>query len=560
MAKKEVDARAALQALFSAGRPSTPTGAGSHTSSAEQAGLALRHLFRADIQKALHPPKAAKSISEMHSQISRLLDEVAPANGGKEKTRAIGPAWTRGEMERPAGERHMGGHSESFYTEEQQRRLGVDERGQPQADLFDKMDTNHDGVISRDEFNKAVKSGVLEPGNIDFQPPERKGRSMKSMKQADIGVQTDPVLAPMRWFEPPPDKVPELPKQPSEIPRGRLRLIFQENTDDCKKLRQTVAEGRKKLFELDKETTRLTQELKRGRKALWESQREQSSTDSKIGSHIKQRTVETDAAQAQELARLEAQERELAQELSEARQVAGKWMNIAKRQDEMIKQERDSASDDDPHKILLRHPAGEIFLPPMLPNDGSDDSSDDGYPYRDGPRNPRSAGRGGPRPGIQLNDDSDEDDDYGSGGSTTASAGGGPPPPPSQRWRDTIDNESEGSAVTSPSGSESLGGTPKGENIGRGPMLGSSAMPGSAASRQIRGSSSNSESYSEDEAPVKKPVERSVESRDQAMKTTPPLPDLTSGPARGRTEMSSLAVDSAEEISEEDDLDSSRSV
>ena len=40
-----------------------------------------------------------------------------------------GPAWTRGEIERPQGEKDVGGSTVSFYTQEQQQRLGVDEQG-----------------------------------------------------------------------------------------------------------------------------------------------------------------------------------------------------------------------------------------------------------------------------------------------------------------------------------------------------------------------------------------------------------------------------------------------
>eukprot|EP00440_Ansanella_granifera_P059497 gb/GFBE01064486.1/.p1 GENE.gb/GFBE01064486.1/~~gb/GFBE01064486.1/.p1 ORF type:complete len:408 (+),score=94.94 gb/GFBE01064486.1/:1-1224(+) len=45
----------------------------------------------------------------------------------------IGPAWTRGEIEKPAGTRNMGTWTALVYTEEQQRRLGVDEQGIKQA-------------------------------------------------------------------------------------------------------------------------------------------------------------------------------------------------------------------------------------------------------------------------------------------------------------------------------------------------------------------------------------------------------------------------------------------
>jgi len=43
----------------------------------------------------------------------------------------MGPAWTRGEMERPAGEKSMGTWTAAVYTEEQQERLNVDEMGEP---------------------------------------------------------------------------------------------------------------------------------------------------------------------------------------------------------------------------------------------------------------------------------------------------------------------------------------------------------------------------------------------------------------------------------------------
>jgi len=41
----------------------------------------------------------------------------------------LGPAWTRGEIEAPAGEKQMGSMTAAVYTEEQQARFGVDEEG-----------------------------------------------------------------------------------------------------------------------------------------------------------------------------------------------------------------------------------------------------------------------------------------------------------------------------------------------------------------------------------------------------------------------------------------------
>jgi hypothetical protein len=46
----------------------------------------------------------------------------------------IGPAWTRGEIEKPAGERDMGDWTSTFYTTEQQQRLRVDQFGVPLLD------------------------------------------------------------------------------------------------------------------------------------------------------------------------------------------------------------------------------------------------------------------------------------------------------------------------------------------------------------------------------------------------------------------------------------------
>merc|ERR1719183_2283351 len=41
----------------------------------------------------------------------------------------VGPAWTRGEIEKPQGEKNMGTWTAGVYTAEQQARLGVDEAG-----------------------------------------------------------------------------------------------------------------------------------------------------------------------------------------------------------------------------------------------------------------------------------------------------------------------------------------------------------------------------------------------------------------------------------------------
>lgn len=46
---------------------------------------------------------------------------------------AVGPAWTRGEVEAPAGERDMGTWKAAVYTDEQKHRLAIDSDGNPYA-------------------------------------------------------------------------------------------------------------------------------------------------------------------------------------------------------------------------------------------------------------------------------------------------------------------------------------------------------------------------------------------------------------------------------------------
>merc|ERR1719487_2382147 len=56
--------------------------------------------------------------------------EKKPLVGGM-KSGSIGPAWTYdSSVEKPAGEKDMGGWTAAVYTTEQQQRLGVDEMGQ----------------------------------------------------------------------------------------------------------------------------------------------------------------------------------------------------------------------------------------------------------------------------------------------------------------------------------------------------------------------------------------------------------------------------------------------
>eukprot|EP00930_Biecheleria_cincta_P057204 TRINITY_DN4317_c0_g1_i1.p1 TRINITY_DN4317_c0_g1~~TRINITY_DN4317_c0_g1_i1.p1 ORF type:complete len:614 (-),score=142.22 TRINITY_DN4317_c0_g1_i1:76-1917(-) len=69
--------------------------------------------------------QARLGVDEMGNKLAQ-----APAAAAQPAAcRAIGPAWTRGEIEKPQGTKDMGGWTSLVYTQEQQERLGVDEQG-----------------------------------------------------------------------------------------------------------------------------------------------------------------------------------------------------------------------------------------------------------------------------------------------------------------------------------------------------------------------------------------------------------------------------------------------
>jgi hypothetical protein len=64
-----------------------------------------------------------KAIVTSKDQFCDTADAVAASAG------VVGPAWTRGKIEKPAGTKNMGGWVAAVYTPEQQARLSVDEWG-----------------------------------------------------------------------------------------------------------------------------------------------------------------------------------------------------------------------------------------------------------------------------------------------------------------------------------------------------------------------------------------------------------------------------------------------
>ena len=77
-------------------------------------------------------PDAAPAATEAPAAVEETPAPAAveePAAAMLGGSAGLGPAFTRGEIEPPAGEKAMGGAVIGVYTEEQQARLGVDEEG-----------------------------------------------------------------------------------------------------------------------------------------------------------------------------------------------------------------------------------------------------------------------------------------------------------------------------------------------------------------------------------------------------------------------------------------------
>uniref|UniRef100_A0A6C0C2X8 Peptidase metallopeptidase domain-containing protein n=1 Tax=viral metagenome TaxID=1070528 RepID=A0A6C0C2X8_9ZZZZ len=76
------------------------------------------------------------------------------------KKRTLGPAWTRNEIEKPQGERDMGGWISYVYTEEQQQRLNVDEYGK-------QLDINTQINLLLKRMNDSIVENIKSGENIE---------------------------------------------------------------------------------------------------------------------------------------------------------------------------------------------------------------------------------------------------------------------------------------------------------------------------------------------------------------------------------------------------------
>jgi len=374
-------------------------------------------------------------------------------------------------------------------------------------------------------------------------------------------VQTEVITSAVRLEdllaeEPPPEP------PPVEQPPSRRRSLVQKLKDErAVEIRAQVSDARRRLYLQDKEVTRLTAALKKCRSNVWNQQKRQCGNEAQLTKLLQERSDELFAADVERDQKLLREEKQLSQELSEARALAAKWSSVAKRQDSMLRDHQKG----DAQSIIAKHPAGEVFLPTIPP----DADSDDGYEM-DGPRRPMHRSASGGQEDVSLGS-SDEEDDL----------RGGRARPPALRSPMGLDTEKDddsasgdrssmpsptGESLPSPSGNSTSGRSPAADLGGHpdlsSPALSNSGTPKLEATSRPKGrrSTSDSESTSEeDEQPRGKLAMASLAGQvfmDHGKKEevrSPEgtgKPELSSAANRGRTV---LADDEAEEITSEDD-------
>lgn len=361
---------------------------------------------------------------------------------------------------------------------------------------------------------------------------------------------------------------------PHPGPPEQRSLTQKEEGSLADALRAQVADARKRLFNQDRKVSELTRELKLGRSQIWTNQQNLSIAESRVCKVIEEKASDFDPAVREEEKTLEKEERELARELGEARDGAARWSSVAKRQDTMLQQERESQRGSDAEGILRRHPAGEVFLTRFSRDESDDDSEDDRYQRARHTRQTSDRSEG-----ISLGSDTSEDDARSPGGLSADARGVAKdcPPAPVQMHRgiapphlrmDDDDKSSEGSgsgsALPTPSSygsspvNSSTGGSPTKSSTGGSPTKQGQGTTPSAASlnggvtpsgTSVKGGMRpDSDSDSDEEAG--RPVQKKA--------AAPPLPELKGVGARGRAPP--REEDEAEEVSSEEGLSTSRSV
>jgi len=72
----------------------------------------------------------AGTVKKLLEKLRKEIKEIEEPMTGGSMSGSVGPSWTYDKnMEKPMGEKNMGTYTESVYTAEQQKRLGVDAEG-----------------------------------------------------------------------------------------------------------------------------------------------------------------------------------------------------------------------------------------------------------------------------------------------------------------------------------------------------------------------------------------------------------------------------------------------
>lgn len=376
-------------------------------------------------------------------------------------------------------------------------------------------------------LEKASKNGTNGQKDLNFKPPARVSET-----------QQKPQRKPRENLHELCEKLgPEPYDKPKPAP-PRRSVVVEDEAGRSAGAKVKLRQARKELNSMDKRVTELTRNLRECRKSVWEQQRVLDNADYHCSRLISERADEFPAADKKELEELDAKCSKLSEELSEARTEHARWLAVAKRQDGMLQQEREAQKGGDAQAILARHPAGEIFLPPM-PTDS--DSEDEPEPRRRPAQQQQQQRR---NENVSLGSSDEDEEDFSS--TVTSATRALEQSKRLGRVESASDDESIGSSAPSPSAAS-----------GSGPVQSDSESakpsPKNAAPKAIPAArSSANDSTSEEEEEVEK------EEKTTTGKPVPSLPDLAGMMIRQRPVVAAQE-DSAEEVSSEE-IETSRSV
>lgn len=375
---------------------------------------------------------------------------------------------------------------------------------------------------------KASKNGTNGQKDLTFKPPARVSET-----------QQKPPRKPMQDLHELCEKLgPEPYEKPSPAP-PRRSVVVEDEAGRSAGAKLRLLKARRELSSMDKQVSQLTRNLRECRKSVWEQQRVLDNADYHCSRLISEHADEFPPADRKELEELDTKCSKLSEELSEARTEHARWLAVAKRQDGMLQQEREAQKGGDAQAILAKHPAGEVFLPPMPPDS---DSEDEPEPRRRPTQQQQQHRR---NEEVSLGSGSSDEDGEDFSSTVTSATRALEQSKRLGRVETASDDESIGSSAPSPSAAS-----------GSGPVQsdGESAKPSpkNAAAKALPAARISANDSTSEEEEVEK------EEKTTTGKPVPSLPDLAGMMLRQRP-VAAAQEDSAEEVSSEE-IETSRSV